>query len=276
MAGDYRMYRCGACRTAFVHPMPDDELLTQFYAKFHLSDTAGGTYDQVEQRMQADFPAKVRLVQRACGGRPGRLLDVGCGKGFFVRACRDQGIDAEGIDLSRSGADYATEQLGVKATCGALAAHRDTLGLFDVVTFWATIEHLRDPIGMLRDIHGVLRPGGVLLADTGIGDDWLDRLLPGSVQWYDPPQHLFVFSANGLRRGLEQAGFAVQTLDRCVERSATRRLLKILRNGITATGLRTAAEVGRMRNGAFSFTRFPMGNLMLAIARKPRSDGSAR
>jgi len=39
----------------------------------------------------------------------------------------------------------------------------------------ATIEHLPDPIGMLRNIRDVLKPGGRIFVDTGIGADWLDR-----------------------------------------------------------------------------------------------------
>ena len=44
-----------------------------------------------------------------------------------------------------------------------------TLGTFDVVTFWATIEHLPDPGAMLRHIFDILKPGGRLFLDTGIG-----------------------------------------------------------------------------------------------------------
>ena len=188
------MFRCGGCRTAFVEPMPSAQFLTDFYNRFHASADAGGWYDEVEARMQADFPAKIALVQCYTQGRPGRLLDVGCGKGFFVKACQEAGIEAEGIDLSQSGVDYATKVLNVKAVCAQLGDWQPD-GLFDTATFWATIEHLSAPVQMLADIQRVLRPGGLLLLDTGIGNDWLDRTLPGVVQWYDPPQHLFVFCA---------------------------------------------------------------------------------
>ncbi|HRJ49239.1 MAG TPA: class I SAM-dependent methyltransferase, partial [Phycisphaerales bacterium] len=142
------------------------------------------------------------------------------------------------------------------------------IGAFDVATFWATIEHLPDPVGMLRDIHDMLRPGGVLLLDTGIGDDWLDRLLPGRVQWYAPPQHLFVFSGSGFARSVEQAGFQVVHHDRCFDRSRRRRMIRMVRNGVTAALLRAASEIGRLKPGPFAFTRFPLGNLQSIVARK--------
>ena len=56
------------------------------------------------------------------------------------------------MDLSDSGIEHAKTQLQIKATCGSLHDLKAQLGQFDGVTFWATIEHLADPITMLRDI----------------------------------------------------------------------------------------------------------------------------
>lgn len=272
VAAEHRFYRCTQCRTAFVSPVPSDQELALFYDRFHRSTADGGNYDEVEDRMQADFPAKVERVRLALRDPSFRVLDVGCGKGYFVKACVDQGIKAQGIDLSETGIAFARNGLGVEAQCGSLAELKASLGHFDVVTFWATIEHLPDPIQMLRDISDVLTPGGQLLLDTGIGDDWLDRLLPGRVQWYDPPQHLFVFSAAGIQRALEQAGFSVQRIDRNFERTVLRRGLKTLRNGLTAASLRAVSEVGRIVHKDATFVRFPMGNLMSISAIKSRAD----
>lgn len=267
---EYRMYRCVSCRTAFVSPVPTADALARFYDRYHLSDDAGGVYDAAEGRMQADFPAKVDRILKASGGSPGRLLDVGCGKGYFIKACTDRGINAEGIDLSETGVAHAVDQLRVKAIAGDLASRKQELGMFDSVAFWATIEHLPDPVAMLRDIRDVLKPGGRLFVDTGIGDDWLDRMLPGVAQWYDPPQHLFVFSLAGLKHALAAAGFDVDQVDTCFERSRFRKAIRMTRGTALATGMRLVAEMGRMRPQSFQVTRFPLGNLMSAVAiRRP-------
>lgn len=273
-AGEHRMYRCECCALAFVHPLPDDEFLARFYSTYHTALAEGGGYEQVEDRMNADFPAKIARLRRqlaAAGiGEGARVLDVGCGKGFFVRACVDAGLAAEGIDLSDTAVAHATGTLGVKATCGRLEDLAGQLGPFDAVTFWATIEHLPHPVETLRAIGRVLKPGGLLLLDTGIGHDWLDRLLPGVNQWYDPPEHLYVFSAEALRLGLEAAGFRLVDLDRNFERNLPRLLARTLRGFVAALALRLAAELGRAtgKRGAFNFTRLPMGNLMSGVARK--------
>jgi SAM-dependent methyltransferase len=266
------MYRCAACRAAFVHPMPDPHTLKRFYDDFHKSTSAGGCYDDFEDRMRDDFPAKVSLIAPPGNPTVGRLLDVGCGKGFFVKACADRGIDAQGVDLSETGVAYARDILKVTALHGSLHDLKADLGKFDVVTFWATIEHLSDPIGMLRDIADVMKPAARLFCDTGIGDDWLDRLLPGVAQWYDPPQHLFVFSRAGMVQAMRAAGLIVQRIDPTFDRTRARRLIRRLRGAVLAGGLRAAATIGRMTRPPVPFTRYPVGNLMMVEAIKPATN----
>jgi SAM-dependent methyltransferase len=267
-AGHFYLFRCVKCRTAYIDPLPTPEFLSDFYSHFHLTADAGGVYDEVESRMQADFPAKLQLVRQHSRGKTLRLLDVGCGKGYFVKAAQDAGMEATGCDLSDSGVKFAIEKLGVKAHAGHIGLLKNELGTFDVATCWATIEHLPDPIALLKDVRDVLKPGGLFLLDTGIGDDWLDRLVPGNVQWYDPPQHLFVFSKDGFAKAVEKAGFRVLAHDTCFERSASRKFIRNIRNGVTAGVMRLGAELGRLHNRGFCFTRFPMGNLQTIVAQR--------
>lgn len=120
-AGDYRMFRCRGCRTAFVSPQPDEAFLERFYSDFHRTLSEGGIYECIEERMHADFPAKVNLVRNAMNHVPnhgGRVLDVGCGKGYFVRSLADAGWNAVGVDLSDTAVQFARETLKVDALCG--------------------------------------------------------------------------------------------------------------------------------------------------------------
>ena len=263
------MYQCEDCRTSFVDPVPSHDALADFYKRYHLPTSEGGGYAIAEVRRGEDIAAMLRMVRRYACRDGSRVLDVGCGKGFFVKACRDAGLDAHGIDLSSSAIEYATRELAVSAVAGALADRKSQLGTFDAVTLWATIEHLAEPRQMLADIHTVLRPGGRLFLDTGIGDDWLDRCLPGKVSWYDPPQHLFVFSKDGMGRVLAQAGFRVVHLDTNYERSVARRAAKTLRNSVCAVGLRLVSSAARLKSGPFEITRYALGNAMVAVAERP-------
>ncbi len=265
-AGQYKMYRCGTCETAFCSPTPSNEELSHYYATFHMSAQEGGMYDNVESRMIDDFPSKCALVKKHHSS--GKLLDVGCGKGYFVKHCVDAGLDAQGVDLSTTAIEYATKTLGIAAIAGRVEDMTSFSNSFETVTMWATIEHLPAPEQTLSAIHRVLKPNGLLHLDTGIGADWLDKMLPGVNQWYDPPQHLFVFSAPGLKKLLEKTGFEVIRSDLSYERSSTRRIAKMVRSMIAALGLNAASRIALARRPMETMSRFPFGNLQSFTARK--------
>ena len=264
--GQHRLLRCSACFTSFCFPQPSDQELSDFYSAFHLPDNVGGVYDSVESRMQADFPSKIRLVKQY-DPNP-RLLDVGCGKGFFVKACIEQALDAEGIDLSLTAVEFARNKLRVTAHQGLIENSTTLREGYSSITMWATIEHLPDPRKTLEAIASRLLPNGFLHFDTGVGWDWLDRMLPGNVQWYDPPQHLFVFSHRGLEILLEQAGFEIVRYDGCFERSLSRRIARIVRGFIFSASLRLVVKACGMNTSMKSMTRFPLGNLQSITAKK--------
>lgn len=271
--GSYTYWKCANCFTAQVLPQPSPEHLKSYYDVYHLSEQGGGVYGEVEDRMRADFPAKVRMAIEYARTENPRLLDVGCGKGFFVKAALDSHIRAEGIDLSRSGTEYAINTLGVKATTGRIQDQKmeGWRESFDVVTLWATIEHLSDPRSVIQAAHDCLKPGGILLCDTGLGHVVWERFLPGHSQWYDAPQHLFVFSENGLVRLLEQCGFSILHADTNFERSVVRRWVRWLRHFAVCLGgwaflspLLGTRGIQNMRQQS----KWPLGRLISIVAQK--------
>jgi SAM-dependent methyltransferase len=247
--------------------------LQEYYDSFHLSEQLGGVYDEVEDRVKVDFPSKVAKVLSCTTVKNPRLLDVGCGKGFFVKAALDGNICAEGIDISRSGIDHAVNVLGVKATAGLIEEHCSGTWhqAFDVVTFWATIEHLKDPMSVLRAIYDCLKPGGIFLFDTGLGHVLWERFLPGHSQWYDAPQHLFVFSRKGLVALLQKSAFDVIDVDTNYDRSTTRRWMRWARHAalcvsgcLLITPLLGRRGLLKMKQEA----KWPIGRLVSVVARK--------
>jgi SAM-dependent methyltransferase len=275
--GPYEYKTCQTCLTAHLTSVLSDDELQAFYDRYHQSAENGGNYSAFESRMQADFPWKLHLVQQAVSAKSSvrkiRLLDVGCGKGYFLKEAASAGLDAMGIDLSKSAVTFARESLGVKAESGHLEtdAPDHWSQAFDVATFWASIEHLPDPLTVLKAIRRCLRPGGVLLCDTGLGGLPAEQRLAGYTQWYDAPEHIFVFSGRGLRTLLERAGFEVVHADYNAERSRVRRAIRYVRYEAVC---RLSYWIFRPLLGQAGFltmkrsAKWPIGRLMLMIARK--------
>lgn len=277
--GAYMYFRCGNCQSSQLNPIPSELELQEFYDRYHLSSELGGSYEGVESRMQADFPFKAQLAQRfatgtVSGGHP-RLLDVGCGKGYFLKEAMRIGMKGSGIDLSRSAVKFAGEVLGVDAHAGRIEkdAPPEWRNAFDVATFWAAIEHLRDPLSVLQAISRCLKPGGVLLCDTGLGAARWESMLAGYNQWHDAPQHIFVFSRDGLLSLLDRAGFEVVTVNTNSERNWIRGVVRSIRHALVC---QTSFSIFRVLLGHAGFqamkqtAKWPIGRLILVAARKKR------
>lgn len=221
------MFRCGRCGTVQVSEVPSDARLQEFYRRYNETYTAGmGARFAAE--MAKRFRAKFRLMQRFGAGQ-GRLLDVGCGEGMFLRMAAERGYEALGCDYSVR----SSYPPGVRVVAGVL----DQPGglpfpdaSFDVVTIWAVIEHVRDPRQALLEIRRVLRPGGLLFCDTPLCGQACELYAAARSHWFCPPEHLHVFSAAGLRLLHENAGLQPLAHFPSFERNRIRALARWGRN----------------------------------------------
>lgn len=135
-----------------------------------------------------------------------RLLEVGFGAGSFLHAAARAGWVVEGVEVSRTAAEHARAE-GFNIFCGQLSEAQYEVGSFDVVIASEILEHVPDPAVMIGQVARIVRPGGLLWATTPNAKGLSARLL--GLEWsaISPPEHLHLFSANGLRGLLLSAGF---------------------------------------------------------------------
>ncbi len=112
------------------------------------------------------FFLRTTLMLRLLGKRPGTVLDVGCGDGFFLRRLAQHGYRAVGIDVSRAGIELARHVLAEFPQCEAHCATIEAFGpdaSYEIATCGETLEHIEDDVAFLREINRLLAPGGVLV-----------------------------------------------------------------------------------------------------------------
>ncbi len=205
-----RMVRCRACGLVYRSPRPVGSVVAR-------SPDADRTDRELEERVGERRSRHFRrFLARA--GRPGRLLDIGCGYGFFVQLAQEAGWDAIGLDPDPEAVAYAQARLRVNARCGELGDCCFPDGAFDLVTLWNVLECVPDPLGLLREVHRVLAPGGrVFIRTQNVAWHLLNfrlartiRRLAGRPLVGTHPYRTFIFNMNSFSR---------PTLHRLIERS---------------------------------------------------------
>jgi 2-polyprenyl-3-methyl-5-hydroxy-6-metoxy-1,4-benzoquinol methylase len=139
--------------------------------------------------------------------REGRVLDIGCGYGYFLYACRRSGYDVHGLELSQWASHYASAKLQLPISIGTVEDVSFEANSFDVITMWNFLEHASDPRICLKKAHGWLRKDGVLVVDVPnyLGTDAVKTW--DTWQGWDAPFHLYHFTPETLERLLMQSGF---------------------------------------------------------------------
>lgn len=142
---------------------------------------------------------------------PGRLLEVGCGTGTFLRKMAAEGWTAEGMEFSDRAAETA-RSLGCDVRTGALEDFPDPGRKYDLIVLWMVLEHLHDPDLGLRKLRGWLSPGGWLAFSVPNAGSLEFRLF--REHWYGLhlPNHLYHFTPRTVRLLLERCGWRMERI----------------------------------------------------------------
>jgi 2-polyprenyl-3-methyl-5-hydroxy-6-metoxy-1,4-benzoquinol methylase len=157
--GLQRFFRCPRCLLVFREGLdaPEKALSERrYYENDYFRELA---WDQLEGYRDGIYRDALAWIERQAGR--GRLLDVGCGCGFFLREALERGWEAEGIDPSRESIDYLRATLGNVGTRGTLD-DCETGERFDVITMINVLDHLVDPWKDVAKAAARLKTGGLL------------------------------------------------------------------------------------------------------------------
>jgi SAM-dependent methyltransferase len=204
----YRIARCADCAVMFSNPQPSDEDLTAIYnADYFLgADSAEGRAATREMK-RATARQYLAEIQRYCGAKSGRLLEVGCGDGDFLVEAEDVGFLVTGVELAPAACEQARERLkSGEVVCGLLEDSGLEEEQFDLCVLSDVIEHVRDPLAFLRGIHRLLKPGGAIFIATPSLHSWSAKLLRQN--WMEfKPEHLTYFDPKTIQTALFHTGY---------------------------------------------------------------------
>ncbi len=197
---------------------------------------------------------------------PGRLLDVGCGRGEFMAGFAALGYGAAGVDVSPAAPGYAPG-FDVRVANLEHEALPFERGTFDYVFSKSVVEHLRDPDAFLARCAAALRPGGtaVVMTPSWVHNHW--------GPFYVDHTHVTPFTAPSLEQALTLAGLEDAKVRHFHQLPAVWRFpaLKVLCALTAALPIpyRPFHPGAPWPDGLNKFIRFSNEVMLLGVARKP-------
>lgn len=159
----------------------------------------------------ARYVRQVEGLRRYCGAPADdtpRLLDVGCGYGYFRWAAGEARWEHAGVEVSGFAASAAQEMFGFDSFVGELDAFVAMgPGAYDVITMWDVLEHVPNPVVFLELARSLLAPAGQLFVRTP-NLAALEREVFGAKYHSFKAEHLWYFGPRGLTTTLHAAGLS--------------------------------------------------------------------
>lgn len=218
----HELVKCKNCGFVFNEKIPSLELLNNHYSQYsygsegYLSPITIKSYNILLDEFE-----KYRKV--------GRILDVGCGRGWFLIEARKRGWEVYGTEYSEKAVELC-ESAGIKMFQGELDVSNFDGIEFDIITSFEVIEHINNPNEDLKKIHSLLRKEGLFYCTTPNFNSLMRYYLKEDYNVIGYPEHLSYYTKKTLNNVLVKNGFKKS---------------KFLTTGISITRIKTSKNTSK-------------------------------
>ncbi len=241
--GKWSLWQCANCRSAYLDPRPTEASIYMAYSNYYTHKEVAGkdgyeslslgrklrrrlvngytnwrysTHAQpssslgvlaafampnLKKLLDSRYRHMPRLPE--CGGV---LLDVGCGDGSFLGLARACGWKVVGLDPDPKAVTNAAK-LGLTVYEGGIEYFEGESELLDVITLNHVIEHVHDPVKVLKTCYALLKPRGQLWLETPNIDSFGHARFQKNWRGLETPRHLVLFNRHSLIQAFLSAGF---------------------------------------------------------------------
>lgn len=207
----FDVYRCRSCGIAFRFPLPTKDEIAGYYTEDYYSGKS--RYSYVDERnvrgsnlvWRRRIKKLIDIYTRENSKKPKTILDVGCSFGGLLDEARNFGLQPYGVEISEYSANYARSR-GIQVFVGDISDIDIGRNRFDIITLIEVIEHLHDPVSVIKKVYNANTEGGVLLVQTANIDGLQSKFWGGNYHYY-LPGHLHYFSNTTLRNLLKEVGY---------------------------------------------------------------------
>ncbi len=206
----YSLQKCVSCGFVFTQLFPSENEIGRYYeVQDYVShtDTKKGIVNYIYHYARGYMlNRKAELVKKESGISTGRLLDYGCGTGYFLNSVTNSGWSAIGLEKSSQARSLAVSKFSLDvfdpAKIETLAKNS-----FDVITLWHVMEHIENLNEMLVRFNALLKPGGKLIVAVPNCKSYDAMHYHEYWAAYDVPRHLWHFDIETVKCLMQKNGF---------------------------------------------------------------------
>lgn len=172
----FHIVQCIRCSLVQVSPQPSPKEVASYYSEEYFLKRSDRGYDNyfsegVRNEISRVFGLNLKDLDFQTWEKSlsttKRCLDVGCAAGYFVDYMQSRGWDSYGMDIAQAPVKFARDKLKLKVEQVDFLEWKPTnVDQFDLITLWASIEHLHKPKETLEKIYTHLKPGGRVILST--------------------------------------------------------------------------------------------------------------
>ena len=208
----FPLYDCAQCALRFTNRFPSEDSIGAYYDSPNYishTDTREGLANRLYHFARGIMlKRKTRLVLKHTTHRPVRLLDMGCGTGYFLNEAKKKGFIVTGIEKDSRAREFAKAHFGldVAEEKRFWELEKDA---FHVVTLWHVLEHIEKLSQSIEKIKEMLTDDGVAIIAVPNRGSVDEALYKEYWAAYDVPRHLWHFTPQSMERLLHRHGMGI-------------------------------------------------------------------
>ena len=202
----YRVIECGSCGLCFLNPVPKREEEENFSDTLYRDSHFSLEIERQKQRSVTVAEETLKVFGEG-ENKEKKVLDIGCGFGFFLKTMQESGWDVYGCEQNKQAREKVAES-GIEVVEEIEGSNIDRKDYYDLITMWNVLEHVDNPLSLLEQCQGLLKKGGniiIRVPDFPREKKRWKRKKQGS--FMQVPLHLWGFSKSSLSQMLLKAGF---------------------------------------------------------------------
>ena len=208
---EFTIQQCNSCYFLFTNPRPPAEEIGQYYQ----SEEYISHHDESKNLMSKVYTSvrdytiggKVKMINEL-SGRKGTLLDIGCGTGNFIQACKEDGWKIAATEPDQEARNVAVKRVG-ESIFDTINDHQLEGKTFDIITLWHVLEHVHLLNETIEWLTKHLNPNGKIIIAVPNPQSYDAEKYGKFWAAYDVPRHLYHFTKTTMKKLMGYHGLQV-------------------------------------------------------------------